>query len=441
MKKFIAIIFTIALAYLVSYYTADEKIRKEKSDFLQKLKYLVTDELDTTDAYAVSNRAFEYQYDLDLYEDAIELYQRAQELDPDYYTLNYNMAECYLELSDTAKAVEALNILLEKEPKNIDGLMLIGKISFEKGDLSLAEEFFKRVLKENKSVSALNYLAKIYIQKKDYEKALEYTRKAKDLEPENLDVLETQRQILLKLNRNKEAAIIYKMIRIRDPYFYPDYEQLAKSAKKTGENQTAVNYYTLYLNENPTDESAIDSRGWLYIYLEKYDSAYYDFNKLIQLDTTNYSYYFNKAYVLDFMDSIQEAIQVYHLCMMYNDTNQYVFNNLGYEYFRLEDYDNAEKYYTKSIELAPDYYLPLYNRGILYFNTKKYEKALDDFKNALSLSPENSGIIYYIANCYDKMEEKNRALDYYNEYIRLAGDDIDSTDYNFVIERIAELSK
>ncbi len=440
MKKLLLIVFTIALAYLTAYYTADEEQKREKGDFFNKIKFYITGELDTTNAREVFNLAYQYQTDFKYYDDAIELYDKVIELDSTYRLAYYNKSRCYLELKDTANAINSLNNLLKQKPTDNESLNFLGEIYFEKGALDKAEKYFKASAREFESVSVLHNLARLYFKKEDYQKALEYIKKALELEPKNLYLMETTRQIALKMNRNEEAEEIYKHIKEIDPSFYPDYEQMAVEAKNEGEYQKAVNYYTLAIQNEPSNKEYIDDRGWIYIDLQKYDSAYNDFNFLIQLDSTSYYYYFNRAYVLDYLDSINEAIRDYYLSLKYKDNYKYTYNNLGYEYDRLKDYKNAVKYYSKSIELDSTYTLALHNRGILYYNQKKYDKAITDLKQALVGSPNDTGIIYYLALCYDAQNEKAKALDYYNEYIRLKTEITDSTSYNNVIERIAELS-
>jgi tetratricopeptide (TPR) repeat protein len=440
MKKLLAIIFTIALAYITAYYTTDEEQRREKAKVFNKIKFFITGELDTTDLDAVYNQAYKFQYDYGYYNDAIELYDRAIKLDSTYLLAYYNKAQCYLEINDTVSAINSLNNSLQQKPTHSTSLNLLGEIYFEKGALDKAEKYFKASEQNNESAAALHNLAKLYFKKEDYQKALEYIKKALEIEPKNLYLLETNRQIALKMNNTEEAEEFYYQIKEIDPSFYPDYKQLAIDAANEKEYQKAVNYYTLAIQNEPSNEDYINSRGWIYIDLQKYDSAYYDFNLLINLDSTSYYYYFNRAYVLDYLDSINEAIRDYYISLKYKRDYKYSYNNLGYEYDRLKDYKNAIKYYSKSIDIDTTYTLSLQNRGILYYNLKKYDKAITDLKKALAGASNDTGIIYYLALCYDAQNENEKALDYYNEYIRLKTEITDSTRYNYVIERIAKLS-
>ncbi len=439
MKKFLLIVFTIALAYITAYYTSDQASKQQKGDFFYKIKCFFTGEVDTTSASALYKEG-KYRYSVYEYNRAAEYYQKAIALDSSYNYLNYSIAECYLESGDTTQAIKTL---LKSRYENKTGneyLILLAEIYLQKGDTSKAEKYLIESNEIFETSRALADLTKIYLNRKNYKKAKNNIDKALNISPIDVNLLDIKRQIFLSMDMPDSAAIYYQTIKSLSPDFYPDYAELAQKAKDENKTQEAINYYSLAIQEEPDNTDYIDARGWLYVELKVYDSAYYDFNRLVQLDSTSYYFYFNRAYVLDFFDSIQEAIRDYKISLIYKTNYNYTYNNLGYEYYRLKDFKNAEKYYSKCIELTPDYYLGLYNRGILYYDFQKYNKAIKDFKNALANSPDNTGIIYYMALSYDKLKNNTKALDYYNEYIRLSGDDIDSTDYEFVIKRIAELS-
>ena len=255
-----------------------------------------------------------------------------------------------------------------------------------------------------------------------------------------MDLFNFKRKIFIKLNQPDSASAIYSYILSNDSEYFPDYATDANTAKEAGNYKKAIILYTKAIEVDPGNIDLITNRGWAYVELELYDSAYYDFSLLTKLDSNNYYHYFNKAYVLDYMDSVKEAIRDYNTCLIYYPDYYITYNNMGYEYYRLEDFTNAEKYYSKSIALKDNYYLSHLNRAILYYEAKKYKKTIADCKKTLEISSNNTSAIHYLALSYDKLNKQEKALDYYNEYIRLRQDDIDSTTYEEIIKRIAELS-
>ncbi len=72
-----------------------------------------------------------------------------------------------------------------------------------------------------------------------------------------------------------------------------------------------------------------------------------------------------------------------------------------------QDFDNALKYYNKSIQIFPYYSDAFNNRGVLYGNLKNYHLALKDFDKAIQLADKNvvalanRGFNYYYVDNYN----------------------------------------
>lgn len=443
MKKFFAIIFTIFLAYITSYYTTDASKNQEPFDFennqaFYKIMCFITGEADTTDANALLKEA-EYFFEYEDYDLALENYNRALKLDSGDSFPVLRIADCYMAMNDTNRAIMVLENYAKTNKNNEGVLSELGIIYLKKGNFKLAEKYLIEAAESyDYNPHILFNLSKVYIGKKEYNKALESITKAINMLNDRTEYYDFRRQLYIKLNQPDLAKADYKRILDIDPYFFPDYTEKAKTAKEEGDIQSAIEYYKLALEFDPNNKDLIDSRGWLYVKLQQYDSAYYDFDTLVKLYPDYYNY-FNRAYVLDGLGRIEESIKDYTVSISYKDDYHLSYNNRGYEYYQLEKYDLAEKDYTKSIELKEDYYLSHLNRGLLYYKMEKYEEAIADYKVALQYQANSTSIIYELALAYDQAKNPSMALSYFNEYLRLK-EDVDSTTYNYVIKRITELS-
>jgi tetratricopeptide (TPR) repeat protein len=70
------------------------------------------------------------------------------------------------------------------------------------------------------------------------------------------------------------------------------------------------------------------------------------------------------------------------------DTPYLVENNLGWIYFNLKDYGEAERHYRRAILLNDKMCLAYNNLGILRFATERFEEAEDAFSAAIKRCPE-----------------------------------------------------
>jgi len=95
----------------------------------------------------------------------------------------------------------------------------------------------------------------------------------------------------------------------------------------------------------------------------------------------------------------------------------------GYEYFSQGNYEKAEQYYKKAIELNPDFENAHYWLGKVYKQTGAYSQAIEQWKKVLRI---NSGNQYAFLNLVDSIKSTSRvnsdkANDYLNEGIKMIG--------------------
>ena len=83
-----------------------------------------------------------------------------------------------------------------------------------------------------------------------------------------------------------------------------------------------------------------------------------------------------------------DAVQQYEKSIEYNKSCYLAYRGLGNYYLKVKDYRNAEKYYTKAIEINPNRFGPIYkNRGLVRLEQNKKAGAKEDFKTYLIQMP------------------------------------------------------
>lgn len=102
-------------------------------------------------------------------------------------------------------------------------------------------------------------------------------------------------------------------------------------------------------------------------------------------------------------------------------------NVKGDERYDAGDFDTAIEYYTKAIELNPEFSLAYFSRASAYSNLGWYEEAIIDYTRAIELSPEfamlygNRGAVYNELGRYEEaLVDLNKAIEldpgYVNAY-------------------------
>ena len=135
----------------------------------------------------------------------------------------------------------------------------------------------------------------------------------------------------------------------------------------------ALGHWNQAIARNPNDTNSYKKRGMYYFHEGDYSSAIEDFNKIIELDSSNANAY-------DFLVRAYSA--------------------RGLVYYDRGDDDRAITDFSKAIELDSQNADAYNNRGMAYFRKGGDDSAISDFTQVLQLKPNESyayfwrGLIY-----------------------------------------------
>ncbi len=147
---------------------------------------------------------------------AIALYKRARELDPDSLVITERLAETYAKSQQIRDAVLEAKKVLERDPKSLAAHRLLARIyvrtlgnldtSGQKETLDLAIEQYQDILKiDPKNDEAALWLVRLYSFENDRDKAEQVLQGLLDREPANEEALEEYARLLLENGRSSEA--------------------------------------------------------------------------------------------------------------------------------------------------------------------------------------------------------------------------------------------
>ncbi|WML33915.1 tetratricopeptide repeat protein [Clostridium sp. OS1-26] len=195
----------------------------------------------------------------DLYENAIDDYDEAIELDPNNVILYFKRAELGYEIfSEREEVIEYYEKIVELEPENEDAYVRMAEIYAELGNSKKQEKYYKDVLNINSNNLKANVgLADYYYEQNKYKNALAYINLA------------------IELNSDEE------WLRLAQGECYCELKQYDK----------ALQVYNNIL-ENSENESVYDYRGDVYFSLKQYDKSISDYLKFIELKPESKGVYY-----------------------------------------------------------------------------------------------------------------------------------------------------
>jgi len=119
----------------------------------------------------------------------------------------------------------------------------------------------------------------------------------------------------------------------------------------------------------------------------------------------------NRGFAYHEMGEYEWAIPYYDLAIQLNPDNAYPLSNRGKAYAHKGEYDRAIADYDQVIRLKPDLALAFYNRGIAFQRKGEYDRAIRDYDRAIELKPDyanafiNRGVAYHEKGEYDRAIE------------------------------------
>lgn len=303
------------------------------------------------------------------------------------------------------------------------------------------------------------------IQNNNAEEALEYLNKELEENPDNgyaLAWIAVVRNYQEEYGRALTAAdLAIKHIPRKDKEYKAfAYIVRAEVYVGLGENEKALADFTSAVKETPDDANVYEKRADLYYYMEKYDLADKDYQKIISIDPGNVMGYMgigrNANAEKRYEDAIEQFSYVTKLASDYSSGYSFRAESLiGLKKYdeaiddiihALDiDYDNKAFYLMQDVAdsaMVPlvaklkiqstknpnnDYWL--YCLGAVYENKGAYKKAITYYTDCQKKNPSSVNSCR-ISNCYSEIGDYASALQHIDNAIAL-----DSTDYDNVMAK------
>ena len=160
---------------------------------------------------------------------------------------------------------------------------------------------------------------------------------------------------------------------------------------------SSFNIFTKIINIDSSFYLAYNNRAMIYTKWKQYDKAFADISYALNNDTIKHSnYYLNRMNIYIYTKRYAEALDDINIALEIEDTAEYYKPALSTIYGKRAECNMQLGNYQESIEDAklaihynPNYYLAYYRRAIAYFELGEKEKACKDLLKAKELGLEN----------------------------------------------------
>jgi tetratricopeptide (TPR) repeat protein len=327
---------------------------------------------------------------------ALAIYNELAELHPESLELRASIAHAYLVKQDYHDAERQFDEVLHRDSLTADDQLRFGQIfvAFIQKDSAVAPYALR--LFEKISTSYPDdwrpywFLGAIDNVLHDDSSALQHFGKVRDLARWNPDGWVGVASVYYDRNQFDEAVRVLNDAKAIIPNEFRIYFLLGISLQRMNKPVDAASTLERALQLNEKSVDAMTSLGLVYDELKRHDESDSMYERAIRLDPTNHLLLNNYGYSLAERNiQLDRALAMSREAVRQQPTNQSYLDTYGWVYYRRGEYEEAERYIRKAIELGSTSPVIHEHMGDVYFKLAQKDKAMEYWKKAFELDTTN----------------------------------------------------
>ena len=293
-------------------------------------------------------------------------------------------AEYYYRNNQIDNALADILVAIKLNDKKSKYYVTLADIYLSKSETDLVEEMLKKAISIDNLNEAYMKLAELYLYQFMYRECDETLETAIRLQKHNPKAFLTKAFLLKETGDTTGYIRMMQLVIDQDPKEVIAYQSLAEFFQDDLD-PLAISYYKNALDIKPNDKILNYNLARLYQDLGAQE--------------------FEKGRKYKEIGEFALAKEQYENLIAIDPKSYPAYNSLGYIALNFEDnYEEAVRYFTKTIELDSTYDQGWCNRGVAYYYLKEWQKARADFLKCKKINPNNMNAIREL-NRLDEMKK------------------------------------
>ena len=270
--------------------------------------------------------------------------------------------------------------MIEKKKFSLEKLFTLALKDHKENKLGSAENYYKKILKQNpKNFNALYLLGTLFFQKKNFNKAIINFENALLINPDHAE-----------LCNNYGAALI-----------------------QIGEYKKSINYFQNAIKIKPNYAQAYNNFGSALKELKEYKKSATLFEKAIQIEPNLVDSYINLGIIFKELGDFSKAIFYFQETIKIHPTNIKAHQNLMESYEKTNQDKELQKAILNAKNLIKENSIIKLYESIILYNSNKFTEAKESLKK-ISFDTEDirneSRRVITLAHCYDRIGDSKKAF-------------------------------
>lgn len=354
---------------------------------------------------------------------AINKYPLKNPGNPSYYN---NLGLIYLKLGRFEEALQAYNRALELNPEDLDTLKNLALVYLAlENDQAAVSDYTSSLEKQPQDINSRKYRAMAYWCLGNREEADKEWILAEQWKEEILYQDNTRGLIALAKSDYAEAIQAFSLFIKSEPLLSLGYKNRGRTYYELGQLALALKDFDRALLLDEQDADAYQDRGAVHLSLSSYKKAVIDFQKAQDLcpkdpiicQKLGTAFLLNK----DYDQAITSFTQAIGL-----DKSSKSYKNRGIAYVEKREFIKAISDFTQALTLggadADTYKL----RAMSHYEADKPQEAIKDFSQAIALGCQDSQIYCHRAVAYYTNREFPQAIDDFTQAMTLDSENVEA---------------
>jgi len=292
------------------------------------------------------------------YKSAVDAYEEAIKIKPDYAEALYKKGQAQVMLERYEDAIKSFDIAIKNQPDYVEAWIQKGVTFYRLEKYEQALNSMDRVtnLKPNDALAWINR-ADILNKLKRHQDAIESYDRAIKLEPNYDEHWYKKGLALERLSRNKEAFAAYDQATKLDPNDSYNWQARGRVANELSKYQEAFESYDQATKLNSNDAPSWNYKGNSLMQLKKYQKALESYEIATKIENNFYGAWNGKCWVLNELKQHEDALKACEQALIIDSSKSYAFYNKGEALEGLAYYNEALQNYEKALRISPNWQL------------------------------------------------------------------------------------
>ncbi len=333
----------------------------------------------------------------------------AAELVPNWSPPRIALAKIHAAQGNLTLAQELSDKILQREPDNLEALLISGAARLKNNELDKALGLFRRAQKQGpRDPSPRINIAAVYMLQKKYPEAIKEYEAVLELDPERVEALKSITQVYVIQGRPQLAFERAEEQLTKTKNQGPIYEMMGRLKLAEKDYATGIRLLEKAVNQNPSLLSAYYTIGSAYAAQGKFDVAIDQYQKVSVKQPQSIPPLMMTAILYELKKEHRKANEYYQKVLEVNRNYAPAANNLAWNYAQYGgNLDVALTLAQKAREFNPNDPGIADTLGWIYYKKGIYQTALSLLKESNEkYGGRNPTVLFHLSMAYEKNNQK-----------------------------------